>query len=248
MARDHIVKAYDEQLNRLNQLIAEMGGRAEAQLAGSVQALVRRDSQLATQLVEQDARIDELELEVDRFAVQLLALRQPMASDLRNIVGAIRIASDLERIADYATNVAKRTLALSQLPAAAPARSIPRMSKPVEAMIRDVLNAYIRRDHALAVEVWKRDSEVDDIYNSLFRVLLTYMMEDPRNITACTHLLFVAKNIERIGDHVTNIAETVYFLVTGERLVESRPKGDETSSFALATPPRDEAPPAEQRD
>ena len=246
MARDHIVKAYDEQLNRLNQLIAEMGGRAEAQLAGSVQALVRRDSRLAAQLVEQDARIDELETEVDRFAVQLLALRQPMASDLRNIVGAIRIAGDLERIADYATNVAKRTLALSQLPAAAPARSIPRMSQPVEAMIRDVLDAYIRRDHALAVEVWKRDSEVDDIYNSLFRELLTYMMEDPRNITACTHLLFVAKNIERIGDHVTNIAETVHFLVTGERIVEARPKSDETSSFALAAPrPGGATPPAQ---
>ena len=235
MVGEHIVRSYDDQLNRLNRLIGEMGGRAEAQLAAAVHALSRRDSTLAAQVVEQDGRIDELEAEIDELAVKLLALRQPMASDLRHVVGAIRIASDLERIADYATNVAKRTLALSQLPAAGPARGIPRMSKPVEAMIKDVLDAFMKRDVAKAVDVWKRDGEVDDIYTSLFRELLTYMMEDPRNIGACTHLLFIAKNIERIGDHVTNIAETIHSLVKGERLADARPKSD-TSSFEVLAP------------
>ena len=237
MPQGHIVSAYDEELRRLNQLIAEMGGLAEAQLSAAVQALARRDTALATSVVEQDVRIDNLELEVDQFAVRLLALRQPMAVDLRNIVGAIRIAGDIERIADYAANVAKRSLALNQLPAVAPARSISRMSQPVEAMIKDVLDAYMHRDVEKAIEVWRRDGEVDDIYNGIFRELLTYMMEDPRNIGACTHLLFIAKNIERIGDHVTNIAEALFFLVKGQRLAEARPKGDETSSFAVVGSP-----------
>ena len=236
MPQQHIVSSYDEELNRLNQLIAEMGGLAESQLSAAVQALARRDAVLAGSVVEQDSRIDRIETEVDAFAVRLLALRQPMAVDLRNIVSAIRIASDIERIADYAANVAKRTLALAQMPAAAPARSIPRMSHPVEAMIKDVLDAYIHRDVEKALDVWRRDGEVDDIYTSLFRELLTYMMEDPRNIGACTHLLFIAKNIERIGDHVTNIAETIHYLVRGERLAEVRPKNDTSNFEVLAAP------------
>ncbi len=229
MTQQHIVTAYDAELSRLNQLIAEMGGLAESQLATAVDALSRRDSVLAAHVVSQDARVDALENEVDAFAVRLLALRQPMAGDLRNIVGAIRIAADLERIADYAANVAKRTIALNQSPPVDPARAIPRMSRLVASMIKDVLDAYVDRDVPKAIEVWSRDIEVDDAYSSLFRVLLTYMMEDPRNITICTHLLFIAKNIERIGDHTTNIAETIHFTVKGERLTKLRPKTDETA-------------------
>ena len=228
MANDHIVKSFDEELSRLNQLIAEMGGLAESQLATAVDALSRRDSKLAANVVAQDARVDALENEVDAFAVRMLALRQPMANDLRIIVGSIRIAADLERIADYAANVAKRAIALNQNAPVEPARAIPRMSRIVEGMIKDVLDAHIDRDIGKAVEVWRRDVEVDAAYTSLFRELLTYMMEDPRNITVCTHLLFIAKNIERIGDHTTNIAETIHYTVKGERLTELRPKSDET--------------------
>ncbi|MET4700173.1 phosphate transport system protein [Constrictibacter sp. MBR-5] len=228
MSQQHIVASYDAELSRLNQLIAEMGGLAESQLATAVDALSRRDSKLAANVVAQDSRVDALENEVDNFAVRLLALRQPMASDLRNIVGSIRIAADLERIADYAANVAKRTIALNQNAPVEPARAIPRMSRLVAAMIKDVLDAYVDRDVAKAIDVWGRDIEVDDAYSSLFRELLTYMMEDPRNITVCTHLLFIAKNIERIGDHITNIAETIHFAVSGQRLVQARPKTDET--------------------
>ena len=232
MASEHILSAYDAELQRLQAAIAEMGAHAEAQLHSAVQALVRRDPEQASQIVERDTAVDELETKVDAMAVRLLALRQPVAMDLRNVVGAIRIASDLERMADYAANVAKRTIALSRLPPVAPATAIPRMSRPVEAMIKDVLDAYVQRDVARAVEVWRRDGEVDDIYTGLFRELLTYMMEDPRNIGACTHLLFIAKNIERIGDHATNIAETIHYLVTGQRLAETRPKSD-VSSFEV---------------
>lgn len=235
MPADHIVASYDAELRRLNQLIAEMGGLAESQLAAAVDAFSKRDAQLASSVVEQDDRIDALETEVDNFAVRLLALRQPMASDLRTIVGAIRIASDIERIADYAANVAKRTIALSQTPPISPARAVPRMSRMVEAMIKDVLDAFVARDVEKADDVWKRDGEVDDVYSSLFRELLTYMMEDPRNIGPCTHLLFIAKNIERIGDHTTNIAEAVHYLVRGERMAMTRPKSD-TSSFEVVSP------------
>ncbi|MFN4089040.1 MAG: phosphate signaling complex protein PhoU [Alphaproteobacteria bacterium] len=229
MAKDHILKTFDTELSRLNQLIAQMGGLAESQLATAVDALSRRDSKLAAHVVSEDARVDALENEVDAFAVRMLALRQPMANDLRIVVGSIRIAADLERIADYAANVAKRTIALNQNPPVEPARAIPRMSRIVEGMIKDVLDAFIDRDVEKAVEVWNRDVEVDDAYSSLFRELLTYMMEDPRNITVCTHLLFIAKNIERIGDHITNIAETIYYMVRGDRLTQQRPKTDATA-------------------
>ena len=235
MPADHIVASYDAELSRLNQLIAEMGGLAESQLSAAVDAFSRRDANLAARVVEQDERIDALETEVDNFAVRLLALRQPMAGDLRTIVGAIRIASDIERIADYAANVAKRTIALSQTAPIAPARAVPRMSRMVEAMIKDVLDAFVERDVEKADEVWRRDGDVDDVYTSLFRELLTYMMEDPRNISPCTHLLFIAKNIERIGDHTTNIAEAIHYLVRGERMAKTRPKSDR-SSFEVVTP------------
>ncbi len=231
----HTVKSYDEDLRRLNKTIAEMGGLAETQLADAVDALVGRDSDSAAGVIESDQRIDQLEREVDASVVRLLALRQPMASDLRLIVAALKIASDIERIGDYAANVAKRSIALNQMPLARPMNSLPRMGRQVQQMIKDVLDAFVDKDAAKAEAVWNRDEEVDDTYNSLFRELLTYMMEDPRNISACTHLLFIAKNIERIGDHTTNIAETIHFMVHGKPIAAVRPKGDSTA-FAVIKP------------
>jgi phosphate transport system protein len=226
---DHIVKAFDEDLKRLNNVIAEMGGLAEAQLGRAVDCLVRRNSELATQVVQDDKRIDALETEVGQMTVRMLALRQPMAQDLREVVAAIKIASDIERIGDYAKNIAKRAIVLSSVQPMKPAASIPRMSQLALQIIKDVLDAYIEKDAEGARAAWRRDEEVDEMYNSLFREMLTYMMEDPRNIGPCTHLLFIAKNIERIGDHATNIAEIVYFLVHGRSLDEERPKGDTTN-------------------
>jgi phosphate transport system protein len=192
--------------------------------------MVKRDSRLAADVVEADARVDQLEHDIEGMALRLLALRQPMAVDLRQILAALKTASDLERIADYATNVAKRSIVLNQTPPVRPAFAIPRMGRLGQAMIKDVLDAYVERDADKALLVWARDEELDEMYTSLFRELLTYMIEDPRNITACTHLLFMAKNIERIGDHSTNIAETLYFMVHGTPLAMLRPKRDHTTS------------------
>ena len=235
MASDHIVRVYDQELDQLNNAIAQMGGLAEIQIANAIEAVIKRDPALGARTVDADARIDELEHEVQNQVVRLLALRQPMARDLRNIVAALKISSDLERIADYAANVAKRTQALVQSPVVNPIFAIPRMGTLAQALIKDVLDAYTERDINKALQVWRRDEELDEMYAGLFRELLTYMMEDPRNITPCTHLLFIAKNIERIGDHATNIAETVHFLVEGGPFLEGRPKGD-TSSFTVVAP------------
>ncbi len=232
---EHTVRSFDEQLKHLKHLIVQMGGFAEAGLDNAITALTRRDAALAQATVGSDSRLDELEQEVANLAVRILALRQPMASDLREIVSALKISSDLERMGDYAANVAKRAIAISQLPAVRPAGSIPRMARLVQAIIKDVLDAYVERDAERAVDAWRRDEEVDEMYTSIFRELLTYMMEDPRNISACTHLLFVAKNIERIGDHATNIAEIIHYLVLGRQIDRARPKGD-TTSFAVVTP------------
>ena len=226
---DHIVKSFDEELKHLNNIIAEMGGLAEAQLDRAVECLVRRNSELAQQVVKDDKRIDDLETEVGSFTVRLLALRQPMAQDLREVVAAIKIASDIERIGDYAKNIAKRAIVLAGVAPMKPAASIPRMSRLALTIIKDVLDAYIAKDAEAARAAWRRDEEVDEMYNSVFREMLTYMMEDPRNIGPCTHLLFIAKNIERIGDHATNVAEIVYYLVHGRDLAEERPKGDTTN-------------------
>ena len=236
MRGEHIVRSYDEELQRLSNMVAQMGGLAETQLAAAIQAVVRRDSELAAQTVEADTKVDAMEQEIDEFVIRLLALRQPVAGDLRNIVAALRIASDLERVADYAANVAKRAIALNQVPPVRPVHAVPRMGELVLRMIKDTLDAYVARDAEKAKAVWHRDEEVDEAYNSLFRELLTYMMEDPRAITTCTHLLFIAKNIERIGDHTTNIAELIHFTVYGQPLKESRPKSDITS-FAVVPPP-----------
>jgi phosphate transport system protein len=226
---DHTVKSFDGELQHLSQVIAEMGGLAESQLASAIDALVRRDSDLAGRVVESDKRIDELEQEIGNFTVRILALRQPMAQDLREVVAAIKIAADIERIGDYAKNIAKRAIILNQGAPMRPVNSIPRMGALAQQIVKGVLDAYIEKDADRAQAAWRRDEDVDEMYNSLFRELLTYMMEDPRNIGPCTHLLFIAKNIERIGDHATNIAEIIYFLVHGKSLDESRPKGDTTN-------------------
>lgn len=232
MAGQHTVKAFDQELNGLVALITRMGGLAEANLASAIEAVVRRDSDLAAKTLEADPRIDGLEREVDEMVVRILALRQPVASDLRLLVSALRIATDIERIGDYAANVAKRAIALNQAAPVKAVRALPRIGSVVLEMIKDVLDAYVTRDAAKARTVWNRDEEVDDMYTSLFRELLTYMMEDPRSITVCTHLLFIAKNLERIGDHATNIAELVHYTVEGRSIDEDRPKSDQTA-FAV---------------
>jgi phosphate transport system protein len=235
MAMEHLAKTFDEELKRLHTLISRMGGLAESQLADAIRAVTERDSELAAEVVEMDPRVDELEREVDDLALKVLALRQPMAGDLRSILSALKISAELERIADYATNVAKRSLALNQIPPIRPMHAIPRMGQVVKEMIKEVLDAYVNSDVDAAVRVWNRDEELDEMYASLFREFLTYMMEDPRNIGACTHLLFMAKNIERIGDHATNIAENLYYLVHGTPLTQARPKAD-TSSVQVVAP------------
>lgn len=232
---EHIVKSFDDELQHLSTIIVRMGGMAEAQLAAAVDALDRRDGTMASAIVAKDAEIDALENEIDDCAVRFIALRQPMANDLREVIAALKISSDIERIGDYAKNVAKRVIALSQTPAIRPARAIPRMGQFAQGIIKDTLDAYVQRDATKAIDVWQRDEELDEMYTGLFRELLTYMMEDPRNITPSTHLLFVAKNIERIGDHATNVCETIHYLVTGQRIEGGRPKGDR-SSFQVVAP------------
>jgi phosphate transport system protein len=236
MDSDHIVKSFDEELARIDQIVAEMGGLAESQLSNAVRALVRRDADLAQRVVDDDVRIDDLEAELDAFCMRLLALRQPMAMDLRLVFAGLKTAGDIERIGDYAKNVAKRAATLTQVPAVGSAgATIQRMGILVQGMIKNVLDAFVSRDLELAEDVRIRDHEVDQLHSSLFRELLTYMMEDPRNITTCTHLLFIAKNLERIGDHVTNIAEHIYLMVRGKSPEEDRPKGDSTA-FARVEP------------
>ena len=232
---DHTVKSFGEQLETLSALVAQMGGLTEAQFASAIEAISRRDSAAAERAVGGDARIDEMQVEIEERALKLLALRQPMAVDLRETLAAIKTAGELERIGDLAKNIAKRALVLNREPPIRLTQSLARMGKAAQNQLKQVLDAFSNRNAEEAETVWNRDGEIDEIYNSLFRELLTYMMEDPRNITSATHLLFMAKNVERIGDHATNIAETIYFLVKGERLNETRPKGDR-SSIAVVVP------------
>ncbi|WP_303979377.1 phosphate signaling complex protein PhoU [Dongia mobilis] len=228
-APDHIVKSFDDELRKLREQILAMGGRAEAQLADAITALAKRDSDKAVRVIESDKGIDAIEMTVAQDSLKILALRQPMAKDLREVVAAIKISSDIERIGDYAKNIAKRTLQLNQQAPLKPTGSIPRMGDLAIKLISAVLSAYANDDADGLIAAWRSDESIDEMYNSLFRELLTYMMEDPRNIGASTHLLFIAKNIERIGDHATNIAETVHFLVHGKPIDETRPKGDTTN-------------------
>jgi phosphate transport system protein len=218
MATEHIVKSYDQQLNLLSRKILEMGGLVEQQLASASEALATRDIEAAARVIEHDDRVDDLEEEIDKHAIRLLATRQPMAIDLRHIAMAMKISNDLERIGDYAVNIAKRIERLVKVPPVQSQYAIPRMAQITQAMIKDVLDAYLERDAARAVTAWHRDDEVDAMYESLFRELSTYMLEDPRNITACINLLFIAKNLERTGDHITNIAEKIHYMVHGQRI------------------------------
>jgi phosphate transport system protein len=232
---DHTVKSFQEELDGIAASIAQMGGLTEAQLAGAIESVSRRDTQLAERTVQEDRRVDVLEQEIEARAVRVIALRQPMASDLREAISAIKISSDLERIGDLAKNIAKRALVI-QGDFETPVRliqGIARMGRLAQGQLKSVLDAFSNRDAQIAMEVWRGDEEIDEMYNSVFRELLTYMMEDPRTIGVCTHLLFIAKNIERIGDHATNIAETVSYVVTGEYVADDRPKGDKTSSTTV---------------
>jgi phosphate transport system protein len=218
MPNDHTVKSYDQQLNLLTRKICEMGGLVEQQLASTIEALASRDVELAARVIDHDDRVDDLEEEIDRLAIRVLATRQPMAIDLRVIAMAMKISNDLERIGDYAVNIAKRVERLAKVPPVQSQYVIPRMAQIAQAMIKEVLDAYAERDAERAVAAWHRDDEVDAMYNSLFRELSTYMLEDPRNISASIELLFIAKNLERIGDHATNIAERIHYMVHGQRI------------------------------
>jgi phosphate transport system protein len=220
----HTIKAFDEDLAEMRALVAEMGGLAEAAIDDAVRALIRRDLDAAARIVEEDRRIDAMEAELERQTIRLIALRAPLADDLREVLAALKIANVIERIGDYAKNIAKRVPLLQDVRDIDPMAILPPMGRAVSEMVHDVLDAYAARDSAAAVEVCQRDRRVDDLYNSLFRALLTYMMENPTNIGASTHLLFIAKNLERIGDHATNIAEIVHYQITGDQMSGQRPR------------------------
>ena len=225
----HTVKSFDEDIAQLRAVITRMGGLCETQIAESVDALMSRNAEAAQTIIENDKRLDALEAEAEALAVRIIALRAPLADDLRDIVSALKIASVLERIGDYAKNIAKRSAVIAQSQPVGPAVIIPEMARLVVEIIRDTLDAFVDRDPVKALALLQRDQQVDEYYNSLFRALLTFMMENPHYITPSTHLLFVAKNLERIGDHATSVAEMVYYSVTGQRPAE-RPKNDFTST------------------
>ena len=231
---DHTSKAFDSDLQELSRMVAEMGGLAEKQIAESVDALAKRDTTLAQRVTAADKAIDVLQSEIEERAILTIARRQPMAVDLRAIVGALRLANDLDRIGDLAKNIAKRVIALNgEFPPPKLIRGVEHMADLLLGQLKTVLDAYARRDVAKALAVWRGDEEIDAFCTSVFRELLTYMMEDPRNITFCIHLMFCAKNIERMGDHATNIAETVHYIIEGQPITDQRPKGDTTSFGAV---------------
>jgi phosphate transport system protein len=224
---DHTLRAYDEDLDAITAELARMGGLAESEVADAIRAIATRDLSLASSVIARDARLDGLEMEIERKAVRLIALRQPVADDLRRTVAAMKISLNLERCGDLAKNIAKRALVIAESEPVTPlTSSIERMGELVTTRLKDVLDALSSRDVDRAVTVWLQDHEVDEHYDTIFRELLTYMMGDPRTITACAHLLFVAKNLERIGDHATNIAEILHYEITGRELTDERPKSD----------------------
>jgi phosphate transport system protein len=234
MMDQHTAKAFDADLQDLARLVAEMGGLAEKQVAESVDALAKRDTALAQRVTTADREVDALQAEIEEKAVLTIARRQPVAVDLRQVVGALRLANDLERIGDLAKNIAKRVIALNgEFPPPKLIRGVEHMSDLLLEQLKMVLDAYAHRDVGKAMMVWRGDQEIDAVCTSVFRELLTYMMEDPRNITFCIHLLFCAKNIERMGDHATNIAETVHYIIEGKPIADQRPKGDTTTLAAL---------------
>jgi len=233
---DHLVRSFDNELKRLRGMITEMGGMVETQVMLATQAILHRDAAAATRAVEDDVKVDALEREIEQFVIRLLALRQPMAADLRHIVAALKMTGDLERIGDYAANAAKRSIVLAQYPMGYALGGLAHMLQLVQVQLKTIIDAIGNNDTEQAILVWKSDARIDDIYNTVFRELITYMMEDPRNITSCAHLLFIAKNLERIGDHATNIAETIHYAVTGQVLADARPKSD-NSAYAVVRPP-----------
>lgn len=219
-SREHTLKAFDEDLDRLRALISEMGGLAEHAISEAMRCLIQRDVDAAQRVVADDKKLDVLEIETERRAVQLIALRAPMASDLRDVVAALKISGVVERIGDYAKNIAKRVPLLENVAKIEPLSLLPEMARIAAEMVHDVLDAFVERDAAAAIRVCERDEAVDDFYDSIFRTLLTHMMENPHNIGQATHLLFVAKNLERVGDHATNIAEMVYYAATGQHMAD----------------------------
>ena len=236
---EHIVKSYDQELKRLHAILTEMGGLVESQVALAVRAVVDKDAAAANRAIETDPKVDALEREAEQFVIRLIALRQPMAQDLRQIISALKITGDLERIGDYAANVAKRSMVLAQFHLPYSLTGLAHMGRLVQENLKLIIDAVGEADADKALTVWRSDAAIDEIYDALFRELVTYMMEDPRNITPCTHLLFIAKNLERVGDHATNVAELVYYTVKGVPLTDQRPKGDSSASTAIrpaATP------------
>ncbi|MEQ1754004.1 MAG: phosphate signaling complex protein PhoU [Micropepsaceae bacterium] len=232
---EHIVKSFHDQLEALDTAIVQMGGLCEKQLSDAIDAISRRDVDLAQRIVGLDTNVDAYETQIEQQVIRLLALRQPLATDLRETLAGLKISADLERIGDLAKNVAKRALVVSnEVTDQNLIQGLVRMGRLALAQLKDVLDAYVKRDVDIALRVWKCDGEIDEIYNSLFRELLTYMMEDPRKISPSTHLLFIAKNFERIGDHATNIAETVSYIVTGSKMGDPRPKSDTTSTTSIS--------------
>jgi phosphate transport system protein len=225
-AREHTLKAFDEDLDRLRALIAQMGGLAEHAIGEAMRCLVQRDVNGAMAVVREDVKLDNLEIEAEKRVVQLIALRAPMAGDLREAVAALKISGVVERIGDYAKNIARRVPLLEDSSQIEPLSLLPEMARIATQMVHDVLDAFVNRDPEAAVRVVARDQALDDFYDSIFRTLLTFMMERPQNIGQSAHLLFVAKNIERVGDHATNIAEMVYYAATGEHVAEHKKKAD----------------------
>ena len=216
----HTLKAFDQDIDRLRALISQMGGLAEHAIGEAMRCLIQRDSEGALRVVENDKKLDALEIETERRAVQLIALRAPMAGDLRDVVAALKISGVVERIGDYAKNIAKRVPQLEGASKIEPLSLLPEMARIATSMVHDVLDAFVQRDAEVAVQVCKRDDAVDDFYDSIFRTLLTHMMENPHNISHATQLLFVAKHLERVGDHATNIAEMVYYAATGQHMAD----------------------------
>ena len=231
----HIVTSFEADLKKLRDMIANMGGLVERAVADATTALVNRDPDIATRVIEGDAKINAEQHNVEQFTVRLLALRQPVADDLRQAIQALKVVNDLERVGDYAANIAKRSMVINQVASNFPLAGLAQMAMLVQQNLKASIDTVGEADPQKAVMVWRADQMVDDLYNTIFRELITYMMEDARNISACTHLMFIAKNLERIGDHTTNIAELTYYAVTGENLPDYRPKGDLTSTYMAAS-------------
>ncbi|NBD30728.1 MAG: phosphate signaling complex protein PhoU [Alphaproteobacteria bacterium] len=236
MNQEHISSAFDRDLEAIQALMVKMGGLVEAAILEGSKAVTTRDVELAKKVHEGDKVIDELEERINEESARTIALRGPVSSDLRVVLAVLKLSASLERIGDYARNLAKRTEVLAELrPVSGPDKALRRMAKEVQRMLKDTLDAYVRRDAELAEAVRQRDEEVDEMYNALFREFLTFMMEDPRNITACMHLHFIAKNVERMGDLVTNMSEQVIYVVTGDMPDDNRPKSDETAYISGET-------------